>query len=125
MEQGSLHLHRAIGQRHGTTCRRKTDGVFVPKNKLFASCDCKRSQSGWQWVVTNDIHYAYVQFRKNSFPTREEYFVVAPARVESKTRHGFAAFEAQWEPQPCPTVAANNKPQSVPHFPQGNLHETF
>ena len=41
--------------------------------------------------------YGYLRERVNNFyPTVEEFFVIAPAAVESKTRHGFAWFEARW-----------------------------
>lgn len=43
------------------------------------------------------IRYGYVRERVNGcYPTVEEFFVIAPAVVESKTRHGFAWFEARW-----------------------------
>lgn len=43
------------------------------------------------------IRYSYVRERVNGcYPTVEEFFVVAPAVVESKTRYGFAWFEARW-----------------------------
>ena len=43
------------------------------------------------------LRYGYVRERVNGcYPTVEEFFVVAPAAVESKTRYGFAWFEARW-----------------------------
>jgi hypothetical protein len=40
-----------------------------------------------------------VSKKAHSYPTREEYFVVAPARVESKTRYGIDKFNVQWQPR--------------------------
>jgi hypothetical protein len=50
-------------------------------------------------VLQHGIHYAYVQRRGEGYPAREEYFVVAPERVEDKTRYGIEKFNAQWAPQ--------------------------
>lgn len=52
-----------------------------------------------EWAVSSEhgLHYGYLRERvSGSYPTAEEFFVVAPAVVESKTRHGFAWFEARW-----------------------------
>jgi hypothetical protein len=47
--------------------------------------------------VEHDISYGYVREREpDRYPAVEEFFVVAPATVESKTRHGFAWFETRW-----------------------------
>jgi hypothetical protein len=47
--------------------------------------------------VENDISYGYVREREpDRYPAVEEFFVVAPAAVESKTRYGFEWFEAKW-----------------------------
>jgi len=35
--------------------------------------------------------------KPDRYPTVEEFFVVAPATVESKTRYGFDWFEAKWK----------------------------
>ncbi len=45
----------------------------------------------------HNITYAYVREREpQEYPTCEEFYVAAPSVVESKTRHGFAWFEARW-----------------------------
>jgi hypothetical protein len=45
----------------------------------------------------HNITYAYVREREaQKYPACEEFYVAAPANVESKTRHGFAWFEARW-----------------------------
>ncbi|HMX29112.1 MAG TPA: hypothetical protein PKC13_26235 [Blastocatellia bacterium] len=45
----------------------------------------------------HNITYAYAREREpQEYPTCEEFYVAAPANVESKTRHGFAWFEACW-----------------------------
>ena len=47
--------------------------------------------------VEHDIFYGYVREREaDRYPSVEEFFVVALAAVESKTRHGFEWFEARW-----------------------------
>lgn len=44
------------------------------------------------------FRYSFVRERVSGcYPTVEEFFVVAPAAVESKTHHGFAWFEARWQ----------------------------
>jgi len=46
----------------------------------------------------NGFRYGFVRERVSDFyPTVEEFFIVAPAVVESKTHHGFAWFEARWQ----------------------------
>ena len=48
--------------------------------------------------IVHGISYGYVRERKpDRYPAVEEFFVVAPAAVESKTRHGFEWFEARWK----------------------------
>jgi len=48
--------------------------------------------------VEHDISYGYARERETGrYPTVEEFFVVAPAAVESKTRYGFEWFEARWK----------------------------
>ena len=45
----------------------------------------------------HNIIYAYAREREpQEYPTCEEFYVAAPAVVESKTRHGFTWFEARW-----------------------------
>jgi hypothetical protein len=47
--------------------------------------------------IEHDISYGYVRQREpDLYPSVEEFFVVAPAVVESKTRYGFEWFEARW-----------------------------
>lgn len=48
--------------------------------------------------VIHDIGYGYVRARAlDHYPAIEEFFVIAPAVVEAKTRHGFEWFEARWK----------------------------
>ena len=43
------------------------------------------------------ISYGYARRREpDRYPAVEEFFVIAPATVESKTRYGFDWFEAKW-----------------------------
>jgi hypothetical protein len=53
--------------------------------------------SGLEERAEHDIRYGYVREREpDRYPAVEEFFVVAPAAVESKTRYGFEWFEAKW-----------------------------
>ncbi|MGE0131523.1 MAG: hypothetical protein AB7U82_25865 [Blastocatellales bacterium] len=53
--------------------------------------------SGLPVKAEHSILYGYVRERElERYPTVEEFFVVAPATVASKTRHGFAWFEERW-----------------------------
>ena len=48
--------------------------------------------------IAHGISYGYVREREpDRYPAVEEFFIVAPAAVESKTRHGFDWFEARWK----------------------------
>jgi hypothetical protein len=48
--------------------------------------------------VEHDIRYGYARTREpGRYPAVEEFFVVAPAAVESKTRYSFEWFEAKWK----------------------------
>lgn len=45
----------------------------------------------------HNITYAYVREREaQKYPACEEFYVAAPAAIESKTRYGFEWFEARW-----------------------------
>jgi len=51
--------------------------------------------------IGHDIRYGYVRERElDRYPAVEEFFVVAPAVVESKTRYGFEWFESRWREVP-------------------------
>lgn len=57
----------------------------------------ERMSSVFEAHVEHGIIYGYVREREpDRYPTVEEFFVVAPAAVESKTRYGFEWFEAKW-----------------------------
>ncbi|MCG3146062.1 MAG: hypothetical protein HONDAALG_03867 [Gammaproteobacteria bacterium] len=57
----------------------------------------EQASSNLKVSVEHDISYGYVREREpDRYPTVEEFFVVAPAAVESKTRYGFDWFEAKW-----------------------------
>lgn len=58
--------------------------------------------------IAHGISYGYVREREpDRYPAVEEFFVVAPAAVESKTRHGFDWFEARWKAALGETVQGN------------------
>jgi len=57
----------------------------------------ERMASRLEARVQHGISYGYVRKREpDHYPSVEEFFVVAPAAVESKTRYGFEWFEARW-----------------------------
>ncbi len=66
--------------------------VFATSQEALSTLRSRAEKSGWDLVLANDIQYASVEYRKDSYPTREEYYVVAPARVETKTRYGVDRF---------------------------------
>jgi len=47
----------------------------------------------WGWGRSECL--AYVCERGPSYPTREDYYVVAPAVVETKARYGVSRFDQQ------------------------------
>lgn len=52
---------------------------------------------GFDLHVEHCIRYGFIRKREEGkYPTTEEFFVVAPAVVDSKTRYGFAWFESRW-----------------------------
>ena len=54
--------------------------------------------SGLEAHAEHNIRYGYARMREpDRYPTVEEFFFVAPATVESKTRYGFDWFEAKWK----------------------------
>lgn len=72
--------------------------------KLMTGCQAEMITSFQQMTlhlkvrVEHDISYGYARERETDrYPTVEEFFVVAPATVESKTRYGFEWFEARWK----------------------------
>jgi len=72
--------------------------------KLMTGCQAEMITSFQQMSshlkvrVEHDISYGYAREREmNRYPTVEEFFVVAPATVESKTRYSFEWFEARWK----------------------------
>jgi hypothetical protein len=58
----------------------------------------RQTASTFAVQIVHGISYGYVREREpDCYPAVEEFFVVAPAAVESKTRHGFDWFEARWK----------------------------
>jgi hypothetical protein len=43
------------------------------------------------------ITYVYQQHKGNTYPTREDFYVAAPAVVETKARYGMDWFNARWD----------------------------
>ena len=57
----------------------------------------KADQMGADLEYKRGISYLYQRRVGSVYPTREEYFVVGPAGVDSKARYGMEWFEEQWE----------------------------
>lgn len=86
--------------RKGTVQRAvEKEDVFTSQDEALRTLHLRAEKAGWDLFSEYDIQYAYVEYRKDGFPTREEFYVVAPARVETKTRYGVDKFNMQWEPQ--------------------------
>ncbi len=50
--------------------------------------------------VLRNIPYAFFERRReDTFPTREGYYVIGPACIETKARHGLSWFEERWAPR--------------------------
>jgi hypothetical protein len=109
-ESGSWAIYRvrriygakagSVEPKKGTVQRAvEKEQVFSTQVEALDALRAKAHRGKWPVDVANGLHYAYVEYRTDSYPSREEYYVVAPARVESKTRYGIDAFNAQWQPQ--------------------------
>lgn len=84
-------IYRAPGQADRAVEKRLT-GDRTEMNEAF-----EETSSLLNVRVEHNIRYGYVREREpDHYPTVEEFFVVAPAAVESKTRYGFDWFEAKW-----------------------------
>lgn len=54
------------------------------------------ARHGLKTVDLRGIVYAYVHEREEVYPTVEEFFVAAPARIQNKVRSTMARFEEKW-----------------------------
>lgn len=90
------------------TVQRAVEKGDVFSSELLARAELhRRAQlAGWELDAQNDVHYAYAERRAPGYPAREQYFVVAPARVEDKTRYGIDKFNRQWAPEQLSLVLA-------------------
>ena len=73
--------------------------VFSTETAALSALIDRAQRGRWDLVRANELQYAYVEYRTDSYPAREEYYVVAPARVETKARYGIDAFNPQWQPE--------------------------
>jgi hypothetical protein len=48
-------------------------------------------------VEQRNIRYLYTERCGSAYPTREGFYVAAPAVVETKARYGVARFEEHWD----------------------------
>jgi hypothetical protein len=54
------------------------------------------SQHSIEVIKEHDLHYAKLRDCESTYPTSEEFFVAAPARVETKARYGVEKFDDKW-----------------------------
>lgn len=84
-------IYQAPGAAHRAVEKLQTgsyDEMVAQFSFLSERCEVRSEHS---------IRHGYVRERViGCYPTVEDFFVVAPAAVESKTRYGFAWFEARW-----------------------------
>jgi hypothetical protein len=52
-----------------------------------------------QLVTHRGIDYAYQEHKGDTYPTREHFYVTAPAVVETKARYGIEWFNGKWDQQ--------------------------
>jgi hypothetical protein len=92
----ALYRVRRIYKRPGKADR-AVQKLETGRRAEMAAC-FERISSGLDVRVEHDIRYSYVRMREpDRYPAVEEFFVVAPATVESKTRYGFDWFDAKWK----------------------------
>jgi hypothetical protein len=88
----------ALASKKGTAIRyveRLVDGLTSKEaiHRLRTMADA----SGQELVEQRSILYLYTERCATSYPTREEFYVAAPAVVETKARYGVARFEEHWD----------------------------
>ena len=52
-----------------------------------------------EFETVGDITYAHTVRKGEGYPTREEFYVAAPAVVDTKARYGIPAFDSKWSPE--------------------------
>jgi hypothetical protein len=73
--------------------------VFPDKDRALKALRGLAEDEGLQTTEVRGIPYTYRQRCEKTFPTREEYFTVAPALVETKARYGISRFDGIWNEQ--------------------------
>ena len=69
------------------------DGAAAAKNALSR----KAHELDVSEEVIGLITYVYIQKRGSTYPAKEEFYVAAPAYVETKARYGISRFDEQWD----------------------------
>lgn len=71
--------------------------VFADSVEAGASLGAVAARLGLLMEELNGIPYVWCQRRSETeFPTREEFWTIAPALVEPKARGGWGWFDAKW-----------------------------
>jgi hypothetical protein len=92
-------IYTAKGEKKGTVHRAVENlEMFLTEREALVCLHDKAACFRWEETTVGAIHYAHVERKGHTYPTREEYFVVAPARVETKSRYGISTFNTLWRP---------------------------
>lgn len=93
----ALYRVRRIYKKKGKADRAVEKLCVGARAEIFHCLQSLIHSRGFSVREEHNITYAYVREREpQAYPTCEEFYVAAPAVVESKTRYGFAWFEARW-----------------------------
>ncbi|HZC22923.1 MAG TPA: hypothetical protein VE866_06255, partial [Candidatus Binatia bacterium] len=106
-QMGKDKKHRPDPSKKGLAYRavEKLD-VFPGKGQAFNALLTLASTEGLEITEARGIPYAYRERCERTYPSREEFFTIAPALVETKARYGIPWFNGLWESQQRSLFAA-------------------
>jgi hypothetical protein len=105
----ALYRVRRIYTKKGKAMRYVAKVREDSRDMLLSRLEIKAKQEGLELEMVRGIRYAYFTRREEDvYPTREGYYVVAPAFMQDKLRGTPEAFEERWkcvgEGKPMPTA---------------------
>jgi hypothetical protein len=119
-------IYNAVRDAEGRYIRSKKGTVYRAVEKLNEYTEQEDARAAFaaavlacnlRVVVRGELTQSYVEMRGESYPTREEFYVAAPATVEDKARYGLAWFERLWDqPQGELFHAVEQKGMNVQHY---------
>jgi hypothetical protein len=71
-------------------------GQFLTRDDASAQLKGIARHKNAELITRHDLSYVSIQERGDRFPSIEDYFVAAPAVVETKARYGLPKFEQEW-----------------------------